>query len=138
MTRPVPDRDSLPFWSALREHRLVLQRCASCGAVRWPPRALCNGCGSFEWSWAPAEGHGTIVSWTVSHRSFQPGRDAPYVVVLVRLAEADNLILPGSWTGDPAGRDLAVGQPVDVAFLDFHADDAGEAFTLLGWREKRA
>ena len=28
---PEPDRDSAPFWSAMAEGRLALQRCSACG-----------------------------------------------------------------------------------------------------------
>ena len=39
---PYPDRDSEPYWSALSNGELKLQRCNDCGAFRWPPRAICN------------------------------------------------------------------------------------------------
>ena len=141
MTRPLADRDSAAWWQAIREHRLQLQQCNDCRTPRWPPRAMCNACTSFDWSWIPASGDGAIASWTVSHRSLQPERTAPYVVVLVRLAEAENLLLPGSWAGSDDGTDLAVGLPVHVHFLDYPTDgqgqDAPTGFTLLGWLPKR-
>lgn len=100
---------------------------------------MCNVCASFDWSWVSASGAGTIASWTVSHRSVQPERSAPYIVVLIRLAEADNLLLPGSWAGAGDGSDLAVGVPVQLRFLDYPPDgpDGASGFTLLGWRPKR-
>ena len=33
---PEPDRDSAPYWAALAQRRVELQRCADCG--HWMPR----------------------------------------------------------------------------------------------------
>jgi uncharacterized OB-fold protein len=119
------DRDSVPWWEAVARHELVQQRCDRCQTWRWPPRALCGRCGSGEWAWQPAAGTGTVASWVVNHHSFLPGLEPPYTVVLVRLAEQDDILVPGSWLGDG---EPAVDQPVTVVF---HERD-GE--TLLGWR----
>ena len=32
-----------------KEHRLLIQRCASCEVLRHPPRPRCDRCGSYEW-----------------------------------------------------------------------------------------
>ena len=36
--RPEPDRDSVPWWEAVRRHELLSQRCAGCGTLRFPAR----------------------------------------------------------------------------------------------------
>ena len=54
----------------------------------------------------------TIASWIVTHHAFLPGFEAPYVVLTVRLAEQDDLLLPGGYDGpaDDAGlRDRSAG-----------------------------
>lgn len=132
MTRPAADRDSAPWWAALTEHRLLLQRCSACATYRFVPRAMCNSCGSFDWTWTDACGKGIIASWTVSHRTFQPNRPAPYTVVVVRLAEADNLLLPGGWSGASDGSDLIIGTPVVARYVDTEVEDGAPA-TLLHW-----
>ncbi|MEU6422902.1 Zn-ribbon domain-containing OB-fold protein [Streptomyces spiralis] len=136
---PTPDRDSAPWWRALADHRLTLQRCDTCGLRRWAPRAMCSGCGGFTWSWETAGGRGTVASWTVSHRAFLPGRPTPYVVLLVRLEEGEDLILPGGWDGPADGTGLRVGLPVVAGYHDLEtaagaeeADDAERA-SLLVW-----
>ncbi|AGP60232.1 Zn-ribbon domain-containing OB-fold protein [Streptomyces rapamycinicus] len=137
MNRPVPDRDSAPWWQALAEHRLILQRCDGCGLLRWAPRAMCNGCGSFAWTWETADGRGTVASWTVCHRALQPGRQVPYVVLLVRLAEGDDLILPGGWNGPQDGAGLHIGLPVVAEYHDLRYDDEdahAHRASLLTWR----
>ena len=130
MTRPVADRDSAPWWAALAEHRLLLQACAHCGRRRLVPRALCAACGSFDWGWAEASGQGTVASWVVSHRAYQQERTAPYVVVLVRLAEDDGIVLPGGWAGMPDGSDLAIGLPVRASYQDLGGEPPA---ALLTW-----
>ena len=138
MTRPLPDRDSAPWWQALADHRLLLQRCTSCGTPRSAPRAVCNACGSFDRELREASGRGTVPTWTVSHRSFQPGRSAPYVVLLVRLAEGDDLVLPGGWAGAPDGSDLTVGASVRAGFLDLPPEGENPPAALLHWRPEGA
>ena len=107
--RPVPhaDRDSAPWWEALARHELLLQRCAQCRAWRFPPRALCNRCGSFDSAWEPASGLGTIASWVVNHHAFSNDFVPPYPVVMVRLDDQDDVLLIGSFTGAIA--DLSTG-----------------------------
>lgn len=134
MTRPVADRDSAPWWQALAEHRLLLQRCESCGLLRWAPRAMCNGCGAFSWTWQEASGRGTVTSWTVSHRAFQPGRAAPYAVLLVRLAEGADLVMPGGWAGTHDDARLRVGLPVAAEYLDLPSEgDADAPCSVVVW-----
>lgn len=94
---------------------------------------MCNSCGSFDWDWTEASGRGTVASWTVSHRSFQPDRVAPYTVLLVRLAEADNLIIPGGWCGGSDAAGLAVGAPVVARYVDLPGERDDPPATLLHW-----
>ncbi|MGI6873376.1 MULTISPECIES: Zn-ribbon domain-containing OB-fold protein [Amycolatopsis] len=128
MTRPLADRDSTAWWEGLAEHRLLLQTCGACGRHRLVARPLCASCGSFAWRWTEASGEGTIASWVVSHRAYQPDRTAPYTVVMVRLAEGDDLLLPGGWT---EGADLAVGLPVRATYQDLPGDPPA---ALLRWQ----
>ena len=124
---PHPDRDSAPFWQALREGELRLQRCANCGALRFPPRAVCNRCASFETEWVPLSGRGTVASWVRTHQVFAPAyREAvPYWNVQVTLDEQDDVQWIGGWRGDAEPR---FGQPVRarlVALDDEH--------TIVDW-----
>lgn len=123
---PHPDRDSAPWWEALARHELVFQRCARCRAWRFPPRAVCNRCGSFDFGWEAASGDGTVASWVVNHHAFSDDFTTPYVVLTVRLAEQDDLLVIGSYRGDPDG--VTTGMPVRAIF-----DDVAEGATLLAW-----
>jgi uncharacterized protein len=131
---PYADRDSAPWWKALSQHELVQQRCDNCGRWRWPPRAMCGECASFEWSWQPIVDTGTIVSHIRTHHAFLPGFEAPYNTVFVRLhlaegADQDDIVMPGTWFGDV--------EPVTGMAVKAHFDDItpaeGDRVTLLGW-----
>jgi uncharacterized OB-fold protein len=124
----ITDRDSKAWWEALAGHQLLLQQCAGCGVKRWPPRALCNRCGATDSIWARASATGTVASWIVNHHSFGPGPKSPYVVVLVRLDDQDDVLMPGWYDGPPDGSGLALNMPVVVGF-----DDVGDS-ALLRWR----
>ena len=124
---PLPDRDSEPYWQALRERELRLQRCSGCGALRWPPRAVCNRCHSFDAQWMALSGRGRIVSWVRTHQVFAPAyRDeVPYVTVQVAPEEQDDILLIGGWVAQAEPR---VGEPVRA---HFRCETAG--FVLLDW-----
>ncbi len=132
--RPVPhaDRDSLPWWEALARHEFVLQRCARCASWRWPARAICNRCGSFEWEWQPASGNATVASWVVTRHAFLPGFEAPYAVLTVRLAEQQDILLIGGLSGPADDPGLAIGAAVTADYLDIAGADPPR--TLLNWR----
>jgi uncharacterized OB-fold protein len=117
---PVPDRDSLEWWEALGRHELLLQRCsaAACRTWRWPARAMCGACGSFDWAWERAAGRGRVASWIVSRHPFLPDFPPPYVVLMVRQDEQEDLLLPGAFAGAPDDPRLFVGAEVTLGFGD--------------------
>lgn len=133
--RPAPatDRDSEPWWDALARHEFVVQRCARCAAWRWPARAICNRCASFEWAWEPASGHAEVAAFVVNHHGFLAAGGEPYPVVTARLAEQDDLLLPGSFVG--ALDDLRIGLAIELVFHDVVSPE-GDAFTLASWRRR--
>ena len=99
----VPTPDTEPYWTGLREERLLLQRCASCGVVRHYPRPVCSACFSMDVAWVRASGRGTVHSWTETHHPFLPElREAvPYILVTAALDEGVRLLAPlrGRQTG---------------------------------------
>ena len=133
--RPAVERDSAPFWAALARHELVAGRCADCGRWRWPLRAICGACGSLEWSVEPVSGRASVASFVVNRHGFGGAFPLPSTVVLARLAEQDDLLVPGGWAGEPDGTGLAIGAPLEAGFVDEPGDaDDAAPFTLLVWR----
>ncbi|HEX2315572.1 MAG TPA: OB-fold domain-containing protein [Thermomonospora sp.] len=131
--RPEPDRDSAPWWEAVRRHELTVQRCGGCGTLRFPARSVCNRCRSRVSTWTRALGTGRVYSWIVNHQAFLPGMrdEVPFPVVLVRLDDGDDLLMYGNLVeGDPA--ELTPGMPVEAVF-----EDVDDELTLVQWRPRR-
>ncbi|MQY02866.1 Zn-ribbon domain-containing OB-fold protein [Actinomadura macrotermitis] len=131
--KPEEDRDSAPWWEAVRRHELTVQRCEGCGTPRFPARAVCNRCRSLEYTWVPARGTGRVYSWIVNHQVFaRPMAElVPFPVLLVRLDDGDDLLMYGNLVdGDAA--ELREGLPVEAVFAD---DDEGA--TVVQWRPRR-
>ena len=109
---PVTDADNRFFWEGVREGRLLIQRCTSCGALRQPPGPMCPHCQSLSWEAVEASGRGTIYSWVVSRHPTEPDAE-PRTVVLVDLEEGvrlvSNLVGGGTPTNDA---------PVTVSFAE--------------------
>lgn len=131
---PAPSGDGLdaPYWAALAEHRLVLQRCNSCKRHQWGPEWICHRCRSFELGWAEVEARGVIYSWERVWHPVHPAlSDAcPYVVVLVELPDADDVRLIGNLLGSPS-EPIVIGSDVQAAFEDHDGDPP---YTLIQWR----
>lgn len=114
---PVVDADSAPFWAAVRDRQLRVQRCLDCDRFVFYPRALCPHCHSDRLEWAACSGRGTIYSYTVARRPAGPAfaADVPYVVVLVDLDEGVRM-LSNLVTGDVES--VRIGARVVVRFED--------------------
>ena len=127
---PLPDDASAPFWEACRRRELTMQRCAGCGALRFPPRPMCPECQSFECTWERMSGRGTVYSFVIAHPpllpAFQPR--APMPIVLVELEEDPRLRIVGNIAGSAEG--LRIGARVAVAFEDVASDVTLPAWTL--------
>jgi uncharacterized OB-fold protein len=111
--RPVVNRDNAGYWQGIEEHRLLIQRCGGCGALRLPWLPGCNGCGGEEWDTVPAAGGGAVFSYVVMHHPPFPAFDPPYAVALVELAEGVRVL--GNVIGVPYEK-VRVGMPVALEF----------------------
>jgi uncharacterized OB-fold protein len=122
---PVPEPESADFWAALREGRLLVQRCQVCGNHQLYPRDRCLACrGPVEW--AVASGRGTVYSYTVIRQNHsRPFRDwIPYVVALIDLEEGPRVM--SNVVGiDP--EDVHVGMAVKATRFEAVSDEAGIA-----------
>ena len=67
--KPLPVITDLtrPFWTAAKEGRLVMQKCANCGTVNFHPKPWCIECGSRDLEWTDIKPKGTVYSFTISH-----------------------------------------------------------------------
>ena len=94
--RPIIDQLNAPFWQACDPEqgppRLLLQKCAACGALRCPPEERCPACGGGDFSWQAASGRATLWSWTRIHKAYLPGFTPPYTACLVKLEEGPVIV----------------------------------------------
>jgi len=118
------------FWAGVEQGRLLIQRCAACGALHHPPVPMCPECGSEEWAPHEASGLGSVHTWILSRHPSRraethPGRvevgrapgeaggeggeDETRIVVLVQLEEGPRIVsnLVGVRPGD-VRNDMAV------------------------------
>lgn len=79
---PDPTPTSQPFWDALAEGRVDIQRCDDCGTWVWYPRSRCSGCLSPNLTWTTVSGEGVVYTFTVARQPTNPN-----------FAGSDNLIL---------------------------------------------
>lgn len=120
--RPAINRDNAFFFEGTAEHRLLIQRCASCGQLRHPPGPMCPNCHSTEWDTAESSGRGTVHSYVVNHYPQVPAFEYPLVVALIDLEEGTRLV---SNLIDIEPGDVQIGMAVAVQWLD-----AGDGLTL--------
>lgn len=91
-TIPLPnphDPLTAPHWAAARDGRIAMQRCPSCGYVRWPAALSCPECLTAGGEWTALSGRGRIWSFAVYEKPLDPAFAdlCPYAVALIRLDE---------------------------------------------------
>ena len=121
---PDPSPETSPYWDALAQGKLLLQRCAECGRIRHYPRPMCDACHSMASDWVEASGEAVVHSWTVAHHPFHPAfrAELPYVLVTADLAEGVRLM---AQLRDAGAATLRPGLPLRVGF-----EDNGEGLVL--------
>ena len=126
--RPKPTPASQPYWDALSDERIVLQRCADCSAWVHYPRRRCTTCLSDRLIWTEVEGTGTIFTFSVAHQPTATmfADEVPQVIAVVELPEAVHLTTT-IVTADPEG--LRCGDEVVPVF-----DHGVDGLTLLRYR----
>lgn len=118
-----------PFWAALAEHSLRLQRCDECAHVWYPPGPVCPRCLSVSWHWQPMAGRGRIVAWTVFHRQYFPEFPPPYIAASAVLDEGPLIV--ANVVGIAAS-DLRIDLPVVLEFVEARLGTEGGC--IYQWR----
>ena len=119
--RPAPgvSDDNRFFWEGVKQGKLLIQRCKSCGDLHHPPGPVCPKCHSFEWDTIESSGKGTVYSFVVMHYPEVPPFEYPNPVGLIELEEGVRLIsqLIGVKPGE-----VKIGQKVQVEFVTFDGE----------------
>jgi uncharacterized protein len=128
--RPVPTPVSQPFWDALRDERVALQRCDECDRWVYYPRSRCPRCLSDRLTWTTVDGRGTVYTFTVAEQPTAPpfADEVPQVLAVVELTEG---VRVSTTLVDVDPGAVEVGLPVEPAFD--HGDDG---ITLLRFRPR--
>ena len=117
--RKIPDPrvlpESLPYWQAADQGRLVVKRCRACGECHHYPRDICPHCLSADTEWIDAAGTGSVYSFSTMGQG-----DKAYTLAFVTLDEGVTL-MTNLVDCDPA--QIGIGQRVRVRFepTDGHA-----------------
>lgn len=125
---PVADEASRPFFDGAREHRLMIQRCETCGVVMWPVKTRCDNCLNATVTWVQASGKGTLYSFALMHQVYHAGfaEEVPYNIAQVDLAEGLRII---SNVVGCSNDELKIGMALEVTF-----DDITDEMTLPRFR----
>ncbi len=126
--RPYPTPTTRPFWEALAERHVLLQRCNACGAWNHYPRHRCVACLSDDLGWEEVSGEGTIFTFTIARTPVTPhfADEVPQLLAIVELDEGPHL---SSVIVDASPEDLAVGRRVVPVF-----EQGDDGITLLKHR----
>lgn len=84
-----PSPETNEYWEGVAEEKLLLKKCTKCGRFNHPRRLFCLDCRNDAFDSVPAQGSGTIYTFSKVDRgptdAFQA--ETPYTVALIELAE---------------------------------------------------
>lgn len=117
IAKPVPavTPQMVPFFEAARQGELKVQRCAGCGALRFPAREICARCLSRKHDWVKVNGRGEVLSFNIRRQVYHPAfaAEVPYAVVMIKLEEGPAIV--SNLLGVKPDR-IRCGMPVEVVF----------------------
>jgi uncharacterized OB-fold protein len=94
-SKPLPDPTpaTQPFWNALREHKLKLQKSKKTGKAIYYPRSVSPHGPKDTLEWVECSGRGTVYSYTIARRPTAPqwSDDGDYAIAIVEIEEGAHL-----------------------------------------------
>lgn len=125
---PTPTPTSLPFWAALREHRIEIQFSPSSNEWIFYPRVRAPKTLADDLEWREISGLGTIYTFTIASRPTAPpwADSVPQRLAVVEWDEGPKFTTEMV----EGGPELHIGQRVEPVFVDI----AGSDVTLLKYR----
>lgn len=116
-SEPGVSDDNRFFWDGVKQGKLLIQHCKSCGELNHPPGPVCPHCQSFDLDAVQASGKGEVYSYVVMHYPEVPPFDHPNPIGLIELEEGTRLI--AQLVGIKP-QDVKIGQKVQVEFNTFN------------------
>lgn len=101
------------IWRERHAHyRLVGVKCRKCGAIHYPPRPVCDKCGSRELERIELPRRGKLISYTILHDPPTGYRDqAPLIVGIIELENGVRVL---ATLTDVDEKDLKIGMEVEA------------------------
>lgn len=125
---PRPTPTTQPFWDALNEERVRIQRCSDCDAWVFYPRSHCNQCLSPNLDWKQVSGEGTLYTFTLARQPTSPhfADEVPQKLAVVKLDEGVHIT---TTLVNVAEEEIEIGMRVKPYF-----DKVSEDVTLLRYQ----
>ena len=115
--KPLPTitDENREFWEGAKRGKLRMQKCRSCGHIRYPISHACPQCLSYEFGWTDLSGRGEVYSYVVFHQLYNKAfeKDIPYNVALVQLEEGPRIFSNIVGVDNDA---VKIGDKVEAAF----------------------
>ena len=127
--RPAITQDNAFWFEGARGHRLLIQRCTSCGTLRHPPLPACAACGSLEWDTVESSGRGTLYSYVVVHYPQVAAFEYPLPIGLVELEEGTRVVAN---LGGVEPEAIEVGMELRAEFVDHDEELSLPVFVPAG------
>ena len=126
---PIATPVTAPFWEALQQERVLIQRCADCGTWIFYPRSNCSSCLSENLEWEEVSGEGTLYTYTFTRQPTAPhfADEVPQAIAVIELDEG--VRLTSTLIHDAQLDRLKVGARVTPVF-----DHVSENVTMLRYR----
>ncbi len=133
--RPMSDHS---FEQFLGEDRLMGGKCAGCGSLFVPPRAVCRICYGTDMDWVEMAGTGVLAGFTCIHigppsmAAEGYDRDNPYCTGAIELDEGPRIVARVENIDALQPENITIGMRLKVSFL--HRDDDGNHKTILAFQ----
>lgn len=111
---PTTTPDTKFFWEALKDGKLLIQRCTACATLRHPPRPMCPHCNALGWDTIESCGRGKVYSFVMPRHPTWPWFEGTYIVALIELEEGTRIV---SNLRDVDPTAVSIGMPVQ-AFIE--------------------
>lgn len=114
------DHDNADFYRGLLQHRLLINRCAECGAWHHPPRSVCPRCWSGRIRAEEVSGRGRLSLLTFIYQgSARAGVDFSqgYPAAAVELVEQPGLRVTGTLVETPR-ENMQIGMEVELTWRE--------------------
>jgi len=113
-------------------------KCAGCGALFVPPRAICRNCYGTEMEWVEAKGTGKLAGFTCIHigppamAAEGYDRKNPYCTAAVELDEGPRVVARVEGIDALQPQAITIGTQLQVSFL--HLGEGDDRKTILAFR----